>query len=74
MSKIINYFDTRSLIDSNHYFAKYYRQRLKSKDWAKVVLAEEDHIIYQGRVCSFTVKKLGFGVVEISKKLEVIGS
>lgn len=51
----------------NHWTAEGFRQRMPARDWRKVLLAGDDRIMAQGYMRRLVAKKVGFGVVEISK-------
>ena len=41
-------------------------QRMRDKEWAEILLANEDKITVRGRLRQLVAKKLGYGVVEIT--------
>lgn len=51
-----------------HWIFEDYRQRMTTKQWKELLLAEEDMIIFKGRLRHLVAKSLGCGVVEIYKK------
>ena len=55
-------------IDNEFWRTPGYKQRMKSKEWAEILLANEDKGIIKGRIRTFVATKLGYGVVEISLK------
>lgn len=42
-------------------------QRMTKKEWAKILLEEQDKVIYQGRLRQLKARNLGAGIVEIYK-------
>ena len=61
-------FRKEDYLDPEHWQFRDYTQRMETKTWKKFVFAGVDKIIYQGRVYRLVAKKLGYGIVEISKK------
>jgi hypothetical protein len=57
------------ILDAQHWGFSDYKQRITSKDWKALLLNNDDKIIFRGRYTQLKVKKLGSGVVEISKQL-----
>ena len=55
-------------ISINHYRIENHAQRMPENVWRKILLDERDKIMVNGRLRQLVAKKLGFGVVEISKK------
>jgi hypothetical protein len=55
-------------LNENHWKSEYYKQRLSVKDWKMVLLHNDDNLIFEGRNRKLIAKKLGFGVVEVSKE------
>ena len=58
------------MIEKNdgHWIFEDYRQRMTTKQWKELLLAEEDKIIVKGILRQLVAKSLGCGVVEIYKK------
>lgn len=56
-------------ISDNHYRADVYSERFTTAQWKQILLDHRDRIIYKGCVCQLIAKKLGYGVVEVSKDL-----
>ena len=54
-------------IEDGHWKHETYTQRLTTREWKLVLLHTDDHITFEGRVRKLVAKKLGYGVVEISK-------
>ena len=54
-------------VDNNHWRTEWYKERMTTKQWKECLLAEDDMIIYKGRLRRLTAKSLGAGVVEVSK-------
>ena len=57
------------ILDVQHWKIADYRQRIKAEDWRKLLMNDDDKIIFQGRVIPLAAKNLGCGVYEISKQL-----
>ena len=55
-------------LDEQHWTFDNYKQRMTSKEWRFILLNSDDHIIYKGRLLPLISKKLGYGIVEVSKK------
>lgn len=60
------------MLSNNHWTVKYFKQRMTTKEWKNILLEEKDTIIYHGLVVKLKAKKMGYGVVEVSKDLEDI--
>lgn len=58
---------TMPVLSDNHWTMEAYRQRMTTKEWKKLLLANEDSIIFRGHVRRLIAKSLGCGVVEIYK-------
>jgi hypothetical protein len=56
------------ILNENHWTNEFYKQRLSVKDWKMVLLNNDDNLIFEGRTRKLVAKKLGFGVVEITKE------
>lgn len=59
---------SKSILSDNHWTMKYYKQRMKVADWKNLLLNDDDKIIYRGHLTRLIGKKLGYGVVEVSKQ------
>ena len=55
------------ILDDQHWTYANYRQRILSKDWRKILLNDDDTVIFQGRVMRLVGRSMGSGVVEVSK-------
>lgn len=62
------------MLNDNHWRIPGYRQRMTTKDWKQILLREDDTIVFRGKIVDLKAKKLGYGVVEVSKDLEEEGS
>jgi len=62
------------ILDEQHWVYPDYRQRLTTRLWKELLLNDDDKIIFRGRVTGLVCKKLGYGVVEITKRKEKYGS
>ena len=56
------------LRSNGHWTYEDFTQRVTSKEWKQILLNEQDKIIVAGRCRELVGKRLGAGVVEISKK------
>ena len=54
-------------LNNNHWRLEDYKQRMTEADWREILLADRDMLTMNGRVRYLTAKKLGYGVVEVSK-------
>ena len=57
------------LLDPQHWRFQDYKQRIPARAWRRLLLNDDDKIIFKGRVVKLLVKRLGFGVVEVSKEI-----
>ena len=57
-------------LDNQHWTFVDYKQRMLVKDWKELLLHHDDKIIYQGKLTQLVVEDLGYGVLEVSKKLD----
>jgi len=58
------------ILDEGHWLFKDYKQRILDKLWRELLLNNDDSIIFRGRVTQLIAKRLGYGVVEVTKELE----
>lgn len=58
------------MLHNNHWTMKYFKQRMTTKEWKNILLDGKDTIIFHGLVTPLKAKKLGHGVVEVSKEIE----
>ena len=56
--------------DNQHWEYEDYKQRMTKKDWAKLLLNNEDRLIFKGRMRKLVAKDLGCGIVEITKEVK----
>lgn len=56
-------------LNQGHWVFDDYRQRITTKEWKQILLAERDTIVYKGKICQLKAKKLGYGVVEVYKDI-----
>jgi len=54
-------------LDEGHHKFERFAQRMHSKEWAKLMLEHRDTVVFEGRVRKLRAKKMGYGIVEISK-------
>jgi hypothetical protein len=56
------------LRDSGHWDREDHKQRMATKDWRKMLLADLDRLIVKGRLRQLIGIYIGAGVYEVSKK------
>jgi len=56
------------LLNDNHWRIENYRQRITIKQWRKLLLNDDDQIIFHGHLRKLIGKNLGVGVIEIFKE------
>ena len=54
--------------DDRHWKGEDFRQRMTISEWREVLLAEEDTVLYRGRVRQLKAEKIVYGVVEVFKE------
>lgn len=59
-----------TILDKNHWRILDYRQRITSKQWSEILLANDDTVIYKGNIFKFKADIIGPGVVEIYKDIK----
>jgi hypothetical protein len=57
-----------NVLSDNHWRIETYHQRITTRQWREVLLAERDTVIYQGRVRNLKAKNIGAGVVDVFKE------
>jgi hypothetical protein len=55
------------LRNENHWIDENYKQRITSAEWKKILLNNDDTLIFHGRMIRLKSKNLGNGIIEISK-------
>jgi hypothetical protein len=55
------------ILSSNHWTLVWFFQRMTTKQWKQILLNEQDRVIFQGHLITLKAKRLGSGVVEVSK-------
>lgn len=50
-----------------HWTHESYTQRMTAKEWKNILLQKRDTIVFEGRIRYLKARKLGYGVVSISK-------
>lgn len=55
-------------LNKAHWTIENFKERIDSKHWKYLLLNEQDKIIVSGNIRQLIAKRLGYGVVEISKK------
>ncbi len=64
-----------SIVDKRHeahWMIGDYKQRMTTGQWKVILLNNNDTVTYAGRVRQLVAKKLGYGVVEVSKNFNKI--
>lgn len=56
-------------LNENHWRIPRFRQRMKAKEWQKILLDGADDIVYKGNCVKLKADTLGYGVVEIYKDI-----
>jgi hypothetical protein len=56
------------MLSNNHWVLEEFSQRMTTKEWKQILLDEQDKIIFKGYMRRLVAKRLGAGVVEVSKK------
>ena len=56
------------ILSDVHWKTEGFRQRITTRCWKLLLLNNDDKITFEGRVRDLVATKLGYGVVEISKK------
>lgn len=55
-------------LDDGHWLAESFKQRMPAKQWREILLAGNDRILVSGELRQLIAKRLGLGVVEVSKQ------
>lgn len=58
------------MLSNAHWTLKYHKQRMTTKQWKRVLLDGNDTMMFNGNIIQLKAKRLGYGVVEVSKELE----
>lgn len=61
-------YDKLKILHENHWKYKDFTQRITTRCWKLILLNNDDHLTFEGRVYHLKAKKLGYGVVEVSKE------
>lgn len=67
VSKNLRNYWRNNMLSNNHSTIPYYRQRMSTKEWKKILLDSEDSRIFKGNIIKLCAKNLGYGVVEVFK-------
>ena len=70
MSKYISGQEKEDILDERHWQLKDFKQRMITKDWKKLLMSYEDKIIYKGELIALIARNIGYGIVEVSKKID----
>lgn len=57
------------IISPGHYQKPMFKERMTTKQWRAIVLAERDYTIFAGTMTPLVAKKIVCGIVEVSKDL-----
>ena len=60
-------YDKNEILTDGHWNSEVYAQRMTTRCWKLLLLNNDDQITYKGHVRRLIAKKLGYGVVEVSK-------
>jgi len=55
-------------LSDNHWRMEHFSERMTTQEWKEHLLREDDKIIFEGRCRTLVAKKIGCGVVEVSKE------
>jgi len=56
-----------AILHGNHWRQESFTQRIATKEWKQLLLNNDDSIIFEGLTRRLKAKRLGYGVVEVSK-------
>ena len=54
-------------LNNAHWTLRDYKQRMTQKEWAEILLSDNDTIVYRGNIVQLKARNLGVGVVEVYK-------
>ena len=54
-------------LSNNHWTLEDYKERITTEQWKQILLNNDDRIMVKGQARQIQAKKLGYGVVEVSK-------
>ena len=57
-----------NILHDEHWTSDVYKQRMITSHWKALLLNNDDHIIYKGKITQLTGRSLGCGVFEVKKK------
>ena len=61
-------YDKKRILHENHWKGEHFKQRITASEWKQLLLHNDDEVIFEGHIRKLVAKKLGYGVVEISKE------
>ena len=61
-------YDKLKILHKNHWTHENFCQRMPTKDWKLVLLNCDDRITFHGHMRKLVGKKMGYGIVEVSKQ------
>ncbi len=61
-------YDKLKILHENHWKHEGFVQRITTRCWKLILLNNDDKVTFKGSVRELIAKKLGYGVVEVSKK------
>ena len=56
-----------NILEIGHWEKERYTQRITNRCWKLLLLNNDDNVIFKGHIRQLQVKRLGFGVVDVSK-------
>lgn len=56
-----------TLLRQGHWVFEDFKQRMTAREWKQLLLQEADQVIFKGNLRPLVARKLGYGVVEVSK-------
>lgn len=67
MTKSSKVYSKETILHGSHWTHEDFKQRITTEEWKHLLLNNDDNVVFKGRVCRLKAKRLGFGVVEVSK-------
>jgi len=61
-------YEKDTILSEGHWRSESYAQRMTNETWKQILLHDDDQITFEGRVRRLVAKRLGYGVVEVSKE------
>lgn len=60
-------YNKEKILTNGHWKSEAYAQRMTTRCWQLLLLNNDDQITFEGRVRRLVARRLGYGVVEVSK-------